>query len=164
MHSAQLPALPTYWHQGTTRALQTKRYASAEATERREFWDLRSPRIAPYAVSADTSFKPASLASSLGRANQELARLVRLRKASEVFAFAARMKNQGVTPDITTYEHLLEACKEASLQQEAWTVFEDMLAVGILPTRSIFHSLMQVSAATPYCVSSETHHEAGYAL
>ena len=82
--------------------------------------------------------------TAIGLANRELGRLVKLRNCPEAFALAARMKEQGIIPNLITYNLLLEACQDAALVDEAWAVFEDMLAVGILPSHSTFQLLLQV--------------------
>ncbi|KAI8972256.1 hypothetical protein BD414DRAFT_426061 [Trametes punicea] len=53
------------------------------------------------------------------------------------------MKEEGVKPDITTYNHILEACALAMLDQEARAVFADMLAMGVQPNRQTFHNIMK---------------------
>lgn len=52
------------------------------------------------------------------------------------------MKEEGVRPDLTTYTHLLQACIRDGLDLEARAIFEDMLAVGLNPTRQHFHLLL----------------------
>lgn len=131
--------------------LQGRRYSTAQDTRRPQFDfglpDSRSFRAqdAPYSIRPNTSYRaPSAQITAVGRANQELGQIVKQRKGPEAFAFAARMKEQGIVPNGNTYDFLLEACKDASLVPEAWAVFEDMLAVGILPTRSTFHLLLHV--------------------
>lgn len=78
------------------------------------------------------------------RYNQELARLVDHHKAMDVFDTARKMKEEGVKPNAQTYAHLLRACADIAVQAEAWAVFEDMIAVGLTPTRNTFHHLLSV--------------------
>ncbi|TFK87666.1 hypothetical protein K466DRAFT_599273 [Polyporus arcularius HHB13444] len=56
---------------------------------------------------------------------------------------AKRMKDEGIAPDLTTYNYLLQACAKQNLHPEARAVYEDMLAMGIHPDRQTFHHLMQ---------------------
>ncbi|KAI0819966.1 hypothetical protein BC628DRAFT_1331540 [Trametes gibbosa] len=53
------------------------------------------------------------------------------------------MKKDGVKPDLTTYNHILDACAREQLLPEARAVFADMLAMGIRPDRQTFHHLMK---------------------
>ena len=90
---------------------------------------------------------PASLArnpSSLARAHQKLAELVYKRRAADAFVLATQMKKEGIQPDVVTYEYLLDACRDAALSTEAQIVFEDCIAMGIRPTRNMFHLMLQV--------------------
>lgn len=92
-----------------------------------------------------TAFRnPAGQNSTLARANLQLGELVQKRQAANVFGFVAQMKEEGLQPDALTYEHLLEACKDAARWKEALIVFEDLIAMGITPTRAMFHYLLQV--------------------
>ena len=63
----------------------------------------------------------------------------------KVMGIAKRMKDEGITPDITTYNYLLQACAQLNLSLEARAVYDDMLSMGIQPNRQTFHYLMQVS-------------------
>ncbi|KZT10732.1 uncharacterized protein LAESUDRAFT_644337 [Laetiporus sulphureus 93-53] len=54
------------------------------------------------------------------------------------------MKDEGVQPDATTYEYILEACASEGRPAEARAAFDDMLAMGIQPTRTMFHHLLYV--------------------
>lgn len=103
-----------------------------------------------YSKKANTSYRPASSqGTTLARFNMELGQLVQQKKALEVFNMAARMKEQGVKPNQSTYELLLEACKDAALVEQAFAVFEDMMANGIMPQRSTFHHLIQTVRYLP---------------
>ncbi|KAI0630233.1 hypothetical protein C8Q77DRAFT_1063928 [Trametes polyzona] len=53
------------------------------------------------------------------------------------------MKEKGIEPDVTTYNHILHACAKEMLYLEARAVFEDMLAMGIQPDRQTFHNIMK---------------------
>jgi pentatricopeptide repeat protein len=92
-----------------------------------------------------TAFRnPATQSSALARANMQLADIVSKRQGGDAFAFAAEMKAQGLQPDALTYEYLLEVCRDAAQTKEALVIFEDLIAMGISPTRTMFHYLLQV--------------------
>lgn len=61
---------------------------------------------------------------------------------------AKRMKDEGIKPDTTTYNHMLNACAKEGLFVEARAVFEDMVALGVRPSRETFHHMMRVSSVT----------------
>ncbi|KAI0339814.1 hypothetical protein BDW22DRAFT_1335411 [Trametopsis cervina] len=52
------------------------------------------------------------------------------------------MKEAGIKPDAITYEHLLRACADFAGQVEAWAIYDDMVSVGVKPTRHVFHQLL----------------------
>jgi pentatricopeptide repeat protein len=54
------------------------------------------------------------------------------------------MKDNGIKPDINTYNYLLDACSRVGMGTEAFAIFEDMQLVGIPPNRQTFHSLINV--------------------
>ncbi len=62
-----------------------------------------------------------------------------------IMVIAKRMKDEGISPDMSTYNHLLRACVRERLYPEARAIFEDMLSMGLQPNRQTFHLLMQVS-------------------
>ncbi|PIL35851.1 hypothetical protein GSI_01511 [Ganoderma sinense ZZ0214-1] len=65
------------------------------------------------------------------------------RKTGAVLMIVKRMKMEGVKPDRTTYNCLLQACAQEGLYAEARGIFEDMVAMGIHPDQQTFHHLMQ---------------------
>ena len=108
--------------------------------------DAQGAHDMTYSRRPNTGYRPPSFqGTALARHNMELGQLVQQRNATEVFQHVARMKEQGIQPNYSTYELLLEACKDAALVEEGMAIFEDMLANGIMPQRSIFHYLIQVS-------------------
>lgn len=99
----------------------------------------------PYSQRPNIAYRPpVSQGTTIARLNMELGQLVQQKKASEAFAMAARIKEQGVKPNHYTYELLLELCKDAALPAEAMAIVEDMFANDILPQRQVFHLLLQV--------------------
>lgn len=99
-----------------------------------------------YALS-DTSFRGPTH-TPLARFNMMIASQLDRGKTSAVLTIVKRMKTEGVRPDRTTYNCLLQACAQEGLYAEARGIFEDMVAMGIHPDRQTFHHLMQVSVAT----------------
>jgi pentatricopeptide repeat protein len=63
----------------------------------------------------------------------------------QCLALAAKMKVEGINPDILTYNALLLACSRVGLSLEAWAIFDDMTLMGIRPDRSSFHHLLNVT-------------------
>ena len=61
-----------------------------------------------------------------------------------IFLLCAKMKSQNVQPDLTTYTYILRACAEEGRDLEARAAFEDMLAMGLYPNRTMFHFLIHV--------------------
>lgn len=100
-------------------------------------------RHRPYSLPGDPRFR-ADERTPLARHNMDLARHANSPHISRVFRVCQRMKEEGVRPDLTTYTHLLQACIRDGLDLEARAIFEDMLAVGLNPTRQHFHLLLDV--------------------
>lgn len=126
---------------------QSKRFMSAEAGWQ---YGMRQRQMSAkdmtYAFRPNTSYRsPATQATALARANMELGSLVEARKDEAAFLFAAKMKEEGITPNATTYEHLLMACRNSMLAETSWAVFEDMITVGLEPTITHFHHMLMVS-------------------
>ena len=99
----------------------------------------------PYQSAPMTHFS--DLQKSLSRVahyNLKLGFLVNGRRTAEFFNTCAEMKQQGVEPDHTTYDLLLENCAGLAMYQEALAVFEDMVAMGMRPHELTFHHLLQV--------------------
>ena len=84
----------------------------------------------------------------LARFNMMIASQLDRGKTGAVFTIVKRMKAEGIRPDRTTYNCLLQACAQESLYAEARGIFEDMVAMGIHPDRQTFHHLMRVSVYT----------------
>lgn len=85
--------------------------------------------------------------TSLARYNFKMAKALDDNYTANVMAIAQAMKKAGVKPDLTTYNHILDACAREKLLPEARAVFADMLAMGVRPDRQTFHFLMRVRAA-----------------
>lgn len=82
--------------------------------------------------------------TELARWNNKLGDMAESRKALQAFNTAREMKEAGVKPNDRTYDHLLQACCGIAASIEAWAVLEDMLAMGIKPTRTTFHRMLNV--------------------
>ncbi|TBU33660.1 hypothetical protein BD311DRAFT_389069 [Dichomitus squalens] len=95
-----------------------------------------------FAVGADTNFRSPTN-TPLARFNMMLASQLDRGKTHVVFTIARRMKAEGVQPDRSTYNCLLQACAQERLYAEARGIFEDMVAMGIHPDRQSFHYLME---------------------
>ena len=60
------------------------------------------------------------------------------------FQIATKMKAVGITPDISTYNALMNAVAQDANSLFSWAVLDDMLLVGIQPTTTTFTHLMDV--------------------
>jgi pentatricopeptide repeat protein len=64
---------------------------------------------------------------------------------AECLQVAAQMKQEGVRPDLATYNALLEsASKSYTLQMDTWAIFEDMLASGVKPDVNTINFILKV--------------------
>ncbi|KAI0355584.1 hypothetical protein OH77DRAFT_1504012 [Trametes cingulata] len=99
----------------------------------------------PYQQPPDSKFRGVTH-TPLARYNMLLASQLDRNRTQTVMSIAKRMKEEGVTPDITTYNHILEACAREGLYPEARAVFSDMVAMGVQPNRQTFHSIMRTLA------------------
>lgn len=102
-------------------------------------WDYSPKPVRVASPSSGTS-------STLAKYNMELAKLDSYHRVSDAFEVCQKMKEEGVVPDKTTYDHLLSLCGAHLMPLEAWAILEDMISVGIPPDRSAFHHVMRVSA------------------
>ncbi|KAI1795700.1 hypothetical protein LXA43DRAFT_733355 [Ganoderma leucocontextum] len=94
-----------------------------------------------FAVGSDNFRAPTH--TPLARFNMMIASQLDRGKTGAVLMIVKRMKSEGVRPDRTTYNCLLQACAQEGLYAEARGIFEDMVAMGIHPDRQTFHHLMQ---------------------
>ncbi|TBU61658.1 hypothetical protein BD310DRAFT_946458 [Dichomitus squalens] len=90
-----------------------------------------------FAVGADTNFR-----GPLARYNMMLASQLDRERTHVVFT-KRRMKTEGVKPDRSTYNCLLQAYVQERLYAEARGIFEDMVAMGMHPDKQSFHYLME---------------------
>ena len=60
------------------------------------------------------------------------------------FRIAAQMKASGVTPNVSTYNTLMEAAAQDANALLSWAILDDMLLVGIQPTITTFTHLIDV--------------------
>ncbi|KAG6845406.1 hypothetical protein H0H87_009753 [Tephrocybe sp. NHM501043] len=63
-------------------------------------------------------------------------------KYSEALLIAAKMKSQGIIPDVTTYSALMTAATHHRGWLDTWAIVDDMLAVGLKPDTNIFNALI----------------------
>ncbi|KAI0374145.1 hypothetical protein BV20DRAFT_962134 [Pilatotrama ljubarskyi] len=99
----------------------------------------------PYQHAPDSRFRGVTH-TPLARFNMFLAAQLDRNRTQTVMHIAKRMKDEGVKPDITTYNYILEACAREGLFPEAKAVFADMLAMGVQPDRQTFHNIMKTLA------------------
>ena len=90
-----------------------------------------------------------SSSTKLAKFNTELANFESLGKIAEAFATCHAMKQEGIRPNRTTYDHLLSLCAKRFAPREAWAILEDMASVGIVPDKSAFHNVLQVTLFLP---------------
>ncbi|KAF8639169.1 hypothetical protein AX17_001656 [Amanita inopinata Kibby_2008] len=62
---------------------------------------------------------------------------------------AARMKLDGVRPDLQVYNALMSSTGPPASWQEAWAILDDMLLVGVKPDAAIFNHLLQAHRHRP---------------
>ncbi|CDO75675.1 hypothetical protein BN946_scf184941.g28 [Trametes cinnabarina] len=79
----------------------------------------------------------------VARYNMQMATMLDYQQPHRAMLLARRMKEEGVEPDVITYNNLLMACAQEQLFREARAVFADMLSMGIQPDRHTFHNLMR---------------------
>ncbi|KZT66398.1 hypothetical protein DAEQUDRAFT_675174 [Daedalea quercina L-15889] len=103
----------------------------------------------PYSYQPDPRFRRVE-GTPIARVNMQLSKAVEDRNWPRVFGLCKEINKQGIEPDVTTYTHIMSACAAAGSQQEARATFEDMLALGVRPTRQIFHEMLHA------CRYSET--------
>ncbi|RPD57625.1 hypothetical protein L226DRAFT_503590 [Lentinus tigrinus ALCF2SS1-7] len=99
-------------------------------------------RTRPFAYPVDSNFR-GQAHTPLTRLNMIIASELDKGHSLKAMVVAKRMKDEGITPNITTYNYLMQACAQLNLQLEARAVYDDMLAMGIQPDRHTFHQLMQ---------------------
>ncbi|KAI0645578.1 hypothetical protein C8Q79DRAFT_965250 [Trametes meyenii] len=139
------------WHAAVDAyAVGQRRYASASqlAVDPTEY---ASPNfIAPSNVLKKPSFLrhvdnnlSGTARTPVARYNMLLANHLDHGRTRAALGIVQRMKDEGIKPDVTTYNRILDACAREVLYPEARAVLEDMLAVGVEPNRQTFHSLMK---------------------
>ena len=58
---------------------------------------------------------------------------------------AAKMKLEGVRPDLQIYHALMDSAAVAGAWLQAWAILDDMLLVGVQPDITLFNHLIRVS-------------------
>ena len=99
----------------------------------------------PFSPSSAVGGPIFSRAGLIGRYNVALGQLADEGDLTRCLQLAARMKTQGVKPDVLTYHCLIRACGKEGLTNHAVAIFEDMLAAHLQPERETFHLLFKVS-------------------
>ena len=61
-----------------------------------------------------------------------------------VLQIAARMKEQGIEPDLETYLNILTALAADNYHTAAWATLKDMEALDIEPDVACFNQILQV--------------------
>ena len=69
------------------------------------------------------------------------------------FQIAAKMKSHGISPDISTYNALMQAVAKDGSSLLSWAILDDMSLVGVQPTVTTFTHLIDV-IMTPFSLSS----------
>ena len=60
------------------------------------------------------------------------------------FQIAAKMKSSGMSPDISTYNALMDVVAKDANSLLSWAILDDMLLLGIRPTVTTFTHLIDV--------------------
>ena len=119
------------------------RTLSTKVGQPRPHFDVRI--IPPYLSPGSNTFSRTGL---LSRYNIALGHLADGGDLIQCLRLAAQMKEQGIKPDILTYNCLIRACGKDVLPMQAAAIFEDMLAVDLRPERETFHLLFKVRSST----------------
>jgi pentatricopeptide repeat protein len=77
--------------------------------------------------------------------NREIAKAVTTNDFTGMMSAVHRMKADGITPNVVTYESILEMFARHGLLQEAWALFSDMEALDIVPRIQTYNLLLAVS-------------------
>jgi pentatricopeptide repeat protein len=128
-------------HAGTAYALEGQRPDRRRPSQGSQVEDRQRAR--PYQFKQNTSFRGGNSGTALARYNLELGRHIKDR-LPDVLNTCAKMKQEGVQPDITTYHHLLRHCADGFWHEEARAILEDMQLSGITPDRQACNYLLQV--------------------
>jgi pentatricopeptide repeat protein len=109
-------------------------------------------RSTPWSFASDGESSMLRPTTALSQRHLQLSRAAELGNITAAVSICAKMKEQGIAPDLTTYNWLLESCAAAGLPLEARAVFEDMSATGIQFDRSSMHHLLKVwrTLSTPF--------------
>jgi pentatricopeptide repeat protein len=60
------------------------------------------------------------------------------------FQIAGKMKSSGISPDVSTYNGLINAVAKDGHSLLSWAILDDMLLVGVQPTTTTFTHLIEV--------------------
>jgi len=99
-------------------------------------------QFSPYPVAGGAVFPRAGL---ITRYNLALGHFADKGNLTQCIETAARMKTQGVKPNVLTYNCLIRACGKDGIWRHAIAIYEDMLTMGLQPERETFHLLFKVS-------------------
>ena len=132
----------------TAYASQQLRSASVQAVARTASTYRTTPfapaRSGPYWRNPNTTFRsPRTQLDPTAQYNLRISKIVS-RPNPMIFEICREMKQAGVHPNFLTYDLLLQTCSALYMNLEAWAVFEDMIAMKILPERSTFGHLLNV--------------------
>lgn len=70
---------------------------------------------------------------------------ISISRSDKVVDLVGKMKKAIVRPDTSTYNNLINALALEYMQQEAWAVFRDMMAMGVKPDANTFNQLLYAS-------------------
>ncbi|PCH36175.1 hypothetical protein WOLCODRAFT_146143 [Wolfiporia cocos MD-104 SS10] len=110
---------------------------------RQEGVSRNSLRRGPFEFQPDANFRGQPATTPVARFNIELTNVLHKENSRAALYICKKMKDYGVAPDASTYSLILQACAQAPISYlEARAVFEDMISMGITPTRQMFHHLL----------------------
>ncbi|KII92256.1 hypothetical protein PLICRDRAFT_154651 [Plicaturopsis crispa FD-325 SS-3] len=99
----------------------------------------------PWTFSPDSSWRGTLTRAPLARHNIELSRHAESGRFIDALKVCKAMKEQGVQPDLFSYNYLLAACAENGYNLEAWAIFDDMKEMGVRPDLTTFHHLIHAN-------------------
>jgi len=82
--------------------------------------------------------------SGIAAFNLKLGQLVDINRSVQVIETLKEMKERGVSPDVLTYNSVMELFGRRAMEDEAWALVDDMKAQGVLPDVETYKFLLQV--------------------